>query len=99
MASSLASLMPGARQRALALHSGRSAYHDHEVDAGLPAGLEKQWHIDDNEATARGRRALDKVNARLGHRRMHEPFKTLQRLWVTQHPRSRGARDRPGQRP
>src|ERR1700722_5609809 len=74
-----------ARQRARALDGGRSADHDHEVNAGFSASLEQQRHVDDNEATARGRGLLDKVSARLGHRRMHQPFKTLQRLCVTQH--------------
>src|ERR1700691_2413800 len=88
-----------ARKRARALDGGRSAYHDHEINTRFPTGLERQWHVDDDEATARGRRALDKVNARLGHRRMHQPFKALQRLCITQHPRSQSlainlARDR-----
>ena len=73
------------QQRARALDRGRSADHDHEVNAVFPAGLKKQRHVDDNEATARGRGSLDKVSARLGNRGMHQPFKTLQRLCVTQH--------------
>ena len=84
MDSSLASVMP-VRVSARALDRGRSADHDHEVNAVFPAGLKKQRHVDDNEATARGRGSFDKVSARLGNRGMHQPFKTLQRLWVTQH--------------
>ena len=78
-----------ARQSARALDGFRGANHDHQINIRFPAGLEQQRHVDDNEPTARSRRPLQELNARLRHCRMHETFKPLQRLCVHQHPRSK----------
>src|ERR1700733_4824892 len=65
------------------------AHYDHQITPRFSAGLEQQRHVDDGETAARSGRALQEANARLGHRRMHEPFKALQRFCVTQPPRSK----------
>ena len=76
-------------QNARALDRFRRAHHDHQINARFPAGLKQQWHVDDDEPPAGGRRALDKLNARLSDSRMHKTFKAPQRVCVAQHPRSK----------
>ena len=88
MASKLGFRHARSGQNARTLDRFRRTRHDHQINARFPAGLEQQWHIDDDEPPAGGRRTLDKLNARLGDRGMHETFKPLQRLRVTQHSRS-----------
>ena len=77
------------RQSTGALDRFRGAHHDHEIDIRFPAGLEQQRHVHDDQSAAGGLGALEELNARLRHGRMHEPLKTPERLGVSQHLRSK----------
>ena len=80
------------RQGPGALDSRGRAHHDHEIDIRFPASLEQQRHVDDDQSAAGGLGELKELTARLRHGRMHDPFKTPERLGVAQHPRPRRAR-------